>query len=124
MRDSYRDDIWCAAYIMNSGCGDDGFDYFRYWLISRGKNAFYKAIANPDSLAEITEVSEEFEFEDFGYIANNAFEENTGKDVYDYMDLAKAFGGPYPKLDFTWEEENPQSMKAICPKLFDKFWDN
>jgi len=25
--------LWAAAYVINGGCSDDGFDYFRGWLI-------------------------------------------------------------------------------------------
>lgn len=35
--DSYNPELWCAAYIVNDGCSDGGFEYFRCWLISRGK---------------------------------------------------------------------------------------
>lgn len=27
--DTYTSDMWCAGYIMNGGCSDDGFEYFR-----------------------------------------------------------------------------------------------
>lgn len=29
---AYRWDLWGAAYIINGGCSDDGFEYFRCWL--------------------------------------------------------------------------------------------
>ena len=35
MRASYNRDLWAAAYIINGGCSDDGFDYFRAWLIAQ-----------------------------------------------------------------------------------------
>jgi hypothetical protein len=25
---SYRNPLWAAAYLINGGCSDDGFDYF------------------------------------------------------------------------------------------------
>ena len=31
---SYRADLWAAAYMINGGASDDGFDYFRGWLVS------------------------------------------------------------------------------------------
>ena len=37
MDDSYRWDLWGAAYLANGGCSDDGFDYFRGWLIGQGR---------------------------------------------------------------------------------------
>lgn len=49
---AFRWDLWGAAYLMNGGCSDDCFDYFRGWLIGRGRKVFEAAIRDPDSLAE------------------------------------------------------------------------
>src|SRR4051794_21921445 len=51
-RESYSRDLWGAAYIIAGGCSDDGFEYFRRWLISRGQEWFEKAMKNPDDLAD------------------------------------------------------------------------
>lgn len=123
--DTYNSEMWCAGYIMNGGCSDDAFEYFRNWIISRGRNVFYKAKENPDNL--ITEVSKDiefYEFESFWYVALEAFNQKTGKDLYDYIDDEnfKTQEGQYPHFEFTWQEENPESMKKICPKLFEKMW--
>ncbi|KJY36516.1 DUF4240 domain-containing protein, partial [Streptomyces sp. NRRL S-495] len=40
MADSYRAPLWSAAYVINGGCSDDGFDYFRGWLIAQGRGTF------------------------------------------------------------------------------------
>lgn len=44
--------IWEVAYHTCGGCSDDGFIYFRNWLIGRGREAFYAVLENPDSLAD------------------------------------------------------------------------
>jgi Protein of unknown function (DUF4240) len=123
--DTYNSEMWCAGYIMNGGCSDDSFEYFRNWVVSRGKDVYYKAKQNPDTLIEQVEEDAEFyDFEDFWYVALNAFKNKTGKDLYDFIDddNFKFKEGHYPNFDFTWEEENPESMKAICPNLFDRMW--
>ncbi len=123
--DTYNSEMWCAGYIMNGGCSDDGFEYFRNWIISRGKTTYYKAKENPDSLiSEVIEGEEFYDFESFWYVALAAFEHKTGKDLYEYIDEDnfKTKEGGYPQFDFTWQESNPESMKVICPKLFDKCW--
>lgn len=125
--DTYNDGMWCAAYIMNGGCGDDGFEYFRCWVISRGKDTYEKAKTNPDSLiAAAIDEEDIYDFEGFWYVALTAFEKKTGKKLYDYIDDEKFLTceGKYPKFEFTWQEENPESMKKICPRLFEKFWNN
>lgn len=119
---SYLSELWCAAYINNGGCSDDGFEYFRCWLISRGKEAFYTVLEKPDRLLDFA--GEEFadydyEFESFGYVAVYAFERKTGKSIYSHIEdrLRDASEG-YAPVNFNWEEDNPDSMKAICPRLF------
>jgi hypothetical protein len=123
--DTYNSDMWCAAYLMNGGASDDSFEYFRCWLISRGKDAYYEAKANPDSLIDqAIDGAEFYEFESFWYVAIEAFEKKTGEELYDYIDYDKftTHEGKYPQFEFTWKEEKPETMKKICPKLFAKFW--
>lgn len=50
---AYQWDLWGAAYIIGGGCSDDGFTDFRAWLISMGREVYYSALADPDSLADI-----------------------------------------------------------------------
>ncbi|KUY25708.1 DUF4240 domain-containing protein [Elizabethkingia ursingii] len=123
--DTYNSEMWCAGYIMNGGCSDDGFEDFRNWIISRGKDTYYKAKQNPDSLITVTDDNAEmYFFESFWYVALEAFEQKTGEDLYDYIDEDnfKTQKVNNQKIEFNWKEENPESMKKICPKLFAKFW--
>ncbi len=122
--DTYNSEMWCAGYIMNGGCSDDGFEYFRNWIISRGQDTYYKAKENPDSLiSEFVEGEEYYDFESFWYVALTAFENKTGKELYDYIaDDFKTNEENYPNFEFTWKEEEPETMKAICPRLFEKMW--
>src|SRR5262245_57201855 len=53
--DAYRWDLWGAAYLINGGCSDDGFQYFRWWLLLQGRAAYEAALADPDSLAKIVD---------------------------------------------------------------------
>lgn len=56
MSDAYRNPLWAAAHIINGGCSDDGFDYFRGWLILQGRAAFERAVEDPDALANLPAV--------------------------------------------------------------------
>ncbi|MGF6147710.1 Uncharacterised protein [Kingella potus] len=117
---SYRQDLWCAAYLMCGGCSDDGFDYFRYWLVSRGEAVFQTALAKPDSLADypfVTADNDYYEFEAIAAVANDVFAEKFGGELYEYT----AFRTEIPQMEFEWSDEDPESMKRICPKLFAKF---
>jgi hypothetical protein len=123
--DSYTADLWCAAYIMEGGCSDDGFEYFRCWLISRGKDIFYRAKDNPDTLIDLVKEGQElYEFEGFWYVAVNAFKNTTDKELYSYInnDTFITNDENYPLLNFTWNVDEPQSMKKVCPLLYEKLW--
>jgi hypothetical protein len=118
---SYTSDLWAAAYIIQGGCSDDMFDYFRAWLIAQGKEIFENAMANPESLEKIisTENAEEVEAEDFLYIAQNAYERKTGSDMdksLNEKDFVK-----FPEINFDWSEED-DSLKKKFPKLYEKFF--
>ncbi len=116
---------YCAGYILNGGCSDDSFEYFRCWLIAHGKEHFYTAMENPDTLVVFyTPDVDDYHFEDFMYVASDAFEKKTGKDIDDFIDYQsfQFTEGKYPKMEFNWEEEDIESMKAICPKLMEKAW--
>jgi len=122
LSETYTSEMWCAGYIMNGGCSDDGFEYFRNWIISRGKETFYSAKETPDNLiSEYLENKFEYEFEGFWYVAITAFQNQTGTDLNDYIseDFYKN-EVHYKPIDITWEEDRPETMKAICPKLYEK----
>lgn len=126
--DSYTSEMWCAGYLMNGGCSDDGFEYFRLWVISRGRKVYEAAMANPDNLIDYIGDDDEmdfFEFELFWYVALEAFEEAVDADLYDYVDddNFKTCEGNYPNFEFNWEEDDPESMQKLCPRLFEKFWE-
>lgn len=124
--DSYTSEMWCAGYLMNGGCSDDGFEYFRLWVISRGRKVYEAAMANPDNLIDYIDDDAEmdfFEFELFWYVALEAFEEAVDAELYDYIDDEnfKTCEGNYPNFEFNWEEDEPESMQKLCPRLFEKF---
>ncbi|MEM7517465.1 MAG: DUF4240 domain-containing protein, partial [Planctomycetota bacterium] len=79
IEESYTWELWGAAYVIRGGCGDDGFEYFRNWLISEGRKVFEKALRDPDSLADLPRI-EDAENEAFGYVAQEVYEELTGGD--------------------------------------------
>ncbi|MEU9315015.1 DUF4240 domain-containing protein [Streptomyces sp. NPDC048295] len=84
MVDSYTNPLWAAAYIANGGCSDDGFDYFRGWLIAQGREVFERVVADPDALVELPVVQAsaadgvDLEGEDMLGIARNAHTSATG----------------------------------------------
>ncbi|MFG1805300.1 DUF4240 domain-containing protein [Streptomyces sp. NPDC049040] len=120
MADSYTNPLWAAAYLINGGCSDDGFDYFRGWLISQGREAFERIVADPDSLAETPVVRQvaldglDLESEDMLGIAWNAHLAATGEQL-----PRGAFTIRYPVLDATWnfDFDDRAEMARRLPRL-------
>ena len=125
--DSYDQHLWCAGYIMNGGLSDDGFEYFRLWLIDQGREVFYRAKEDPDSLAELNSVADpeqDYDFEMLMYVPDKAFERKTGGAwLYEYIDVDNFpyNSGGYPELEFTWQEDDPVSMRSLCPNLMARY---
>jgi hypothetical protein len=47
MDESYGADLWSVISFIDGGCGNDGFDYFRGWLIAQGEEVFRMVMARP-----------------------------------------------------------------------------
>lgn len=122
--DSYTSNLWCANFVISNGKADEGFDYFRCWLISRGKEAYYKTMENPDYLVNLVENEPKtYDFEGFWYVAVEAFKNMTNKDLQAYIDYEnfKTTDENYPLLEFNWNVDDPKTMEKVCPVLFKKF---
>jgi hypothetical protein len=117
---AYRWELWGAAYVIHGGASDDGFDYFRSWLISRGRRTFDAALADPDSLATTipADIGEPAEFEGFGYIAVDLWAKRTGGNpakipTGSVTQPAEPAGQPF--------SEDPKTLAARYPKLWKRF---
>lgn len=78
--------LWDAAGVMKEyGCSDDGFIDFRAWLIAQGREVYFAALADPDSLADVVPYGDCC-FEQLSYVGDYAYEQLTGKSAYDQTD--------------------------------------
>lgn len=104
-------ELWALAYIVRRGCGDDAFDYFKAWVISRGQNAF-KAI----STMKMNELKQYFDedpqLEEMLYLAENVYEFKTGE----FMSPVRVKRNKLKKLN--WTEE---TLETDFPELCKKF---
>ena len=130
---SYKNKLWAAAYLINGGCSDDGFDYFRGWLTAQGKDVFLGALADPDSLADVDACEEDVEFEDMLGVAADAYFQKTGVECdyglfyqeIDKFPLSEATKAAmladirYAEgIDAEWEEEE---LETLLPRLWAAF---
>jgi hypothetical protein len=111
MNRAYSWPLWGAAYVINGGCGDDTFMDFRSALISRGRAAFEKALADPDSLAEDALDEEQFFYEGYQYAVSEGVEAAAGRTVMKTQ-------GPNEPSGEAWDEE---SVAERYPRLRAKY---
>lgn len=120
MVESYTNPLWAAAYTTNGGCSDDGFDYFRGWLIAQGREVFERVVADPDALAKLPVVQAaaaagiDLEGEDMLVIAWNAHITATGDQLPPDAPTIR-----YPQLDPAWNFDFSDSdeMARRLPRL-------
>ena len=117
MDQAYDAALWEAAFIVGCGCSDDGFTYFRSWLISRGQETFERVLADPEVLAEIVESGEETQWEEFLYVVDYAYEKKTGRDA----DEMPPRNRDTPILKGESSADEPAILRRF-PKLAAKFW--
>lgn len=118
--ESYRPLLWAAAYLINGGCSDDGFEYFRGWLITQGASVFSQALNNPDTLADVVSsdqgkpIALDFECEEILPLALSIYREKTGEQ------MPPAEYPAYPSL--TREDlsliGDGGAMAQNCPRLW------
>lgn len=70
--------LWALIYISQGGCSEDGFLYFRAWLISQGEAAYDQAMANIYSLLPLVPIDEIVENEGLLYTAFEAYDIRSG----------------------------------------------
>lgn len=76
--ESYRRDLWAVAYIVNGGCSDDGFEYFRGWLIAQGRDYYQAALKDPERAADRTEPGAcDYQCEDILFGARQVYQQVT-----------------------------------------------
>jgi len=109
--DGYQWGLWGAAYLINGGCSDDCFEYFRYALVSLGEHTYQTAIQNPDSLAD---VNADFENEAFGSVASEVYADKTGREI------PLRLSGTVEPLGEGWNFDNDSENRARLPRLFQK----
>ena len=112
MAKSYNWKLWGASYVINGGCSDDCFEYFRGYLIAHGRLRFYQTFENPESCADWIKTESSENWEAIGYSAMDAYREKTGKDM------------PFTyKTEYILKGEkfNEEKVYEQYPKLSDKF---
>jgi hypothetical protein len=100
MNRAYSWDLWGAAFIINGGCSDDGFEYFRAWLVMQGRQVFEAALADPETLADVV-ARGEVECEEILYVPFEVYERVSGG-----RQLPAGLHQPQEPSGKAWEEKD------------------
>ena len=111
---AYRWDLWGAAFVINGGCSDDCFDYFRDYLISLGRTAYETALRDPDALADFASDEHEAGYESIGYVAMTAWERVRGDEPM------PRYNTPTPR-DPAGESWDEATVEQLYPRLAKRF---
>ena len=112
---AYRWDLWAVAYIINGGCSEDGFAYFRAWLIGQGREFFEIVLNHPERAAERVIDGEDAECEAILYACSYAYERKMSQEIPD-LDC-------YYPLEPTGEKWQQDDLEFLYPMLCQHFFD-
>jgi hypothetical protein len=128
---AYRWTLWAAAELINGGCSDDGFEYFRDWLILQGRAVYEAALRDPDALADVVSPGTPCSHE--CYILTEAWFAATGRDPDDdaaHAELWTALEARHPdhehrsapfeggqELGERWDTGNVDEVRRRLPRL-------
>ncbi|MBO9636116.1 MAG: DUF4240 domain-containing protein [Chitinophagaceae bacterium] len=123
---------FAANTVIMGGSTDDGFYYFRCWLISLGQKNFEETLKNPDYLATLDIPVEKShglamaEFEELISLSDQAYEKVTGKkpesDTTFPRDNAQRLGLFYDSgttmkgVEWVQNDELPKIVPNLCKK--------
>jgi hypothetical protein len=119
--------LWGAAYLIEGGCGDDGFMDFRDGLILLGRDTFSRAVADPDTLADlpvVTRMSRDgvgwVGYESLSCPIKDAYRRITGE-TESFRRGLKAFSKTLPVLKNPmgerWDFDDEQETRRRLPRL-------
>jgi len=103
---------WALAYIVRRGCGDDAFDYFKVWAVSKGQKAF-NAIKTIDENELVSIFNEDPQLEEFDYLAEQVYEDKTSDLMQPVKIKSRKLTGK------KWDEDKLQETFPTLCKMFD-----
>lgn len=106
-----RWEVWALAYIARPGCGDDAFDYFKAWVISKGQETF-EDVKNLNVSELKKHFDEDPQLEEMFSLAENVYENKTGE----LMSPARV-----KKQKLTGKQWKEQNLEKDFPEIWKLF---
>jgi Protein of unknown function (DUF4240) len=123
LAEAYRWDLWGVAYQLSGGCSDDGFVYFRCWLLAQGQATWEAALHEPDSVADHPVVANRsgpvhewaiLECEPILYVTRNAYRTHVGAELPDDSRSPQ----PAAPLGEYWDFEDSEEAHRRLPRAW------
>jgi hypothetical protein len=117
-------DFVAACFTLNGGAGDDGFYYFRCWLVGMGKRVYEAALADPDTLADVKlQPNQDAEAEIYR-MALWVWREERGHYEDEFFALQKKLGlPPITRPDEEgWDTDDDAEFRRRLPRLAARYF--
>ena len=117
LAEAYRWELWGLAYQLNGGCSDDGFVYFRCWLLAQGRAAWEAALADPDSLMDHPVAywsGSDLECEPMLYVTVNAYHARAEAELPGDSHVPQ----PAEPLGDHWDFEDDEEVRLRLPRTW------
>lgn len=106
-----RDDLLAACEAVNLSHDRASFRYFCNWLVAQGKEMYFDALHNPDSLVNYSIPEGKAKFQYYGSATSEAFEEKANLEMMGNIHLN-------PAASPDWSDSN---LTEFVPKLNQKY---
>ncbi len=109
---AYQTNVWGAAYVINGGCSDYCFEYFRQYLIAQGRDRFYAFLHNPDNCSDWIKSESDENYEGLGYVPMEVYQTKTGQEIpHTYQPTFQLKGNMFDE----------SSVERVYPRLAKRF---
>ncbi|MEI2742137.1 MAG: DUF4240 domain-containing protein [Candidatus Competibacter sp.] len=120
---AYTKELYGAGSLMNGRpLSDDGFEYFRNWLVAQGRIVYETGLIETDALAKLPKITllEAWD-EEMVYVASEIFQAKTGNDIYEQP---LQFQYKLSQAEFEWSDYcSPETLKTLYPSLWEVYGD-
>lgn len=125
---AYSTSLWGVCYLLFDYVSDDAFTDFENWIISEGKDKFYKLVNDPENFPNYFENKQELmgRSEKFYLICSYAYEKKYPESLDPDFDYCELFYNDerlktihFPQLKFDWETK--EDLIKLYPKFYNKF---
>ncbi|WP_069988740.1 DUF4240 domain-containing protein [Massilioclostridium coli] len=106
-----RNDLLAACEAVNLSHDQASFRYFCNWLVAQGKEMYFDALHNPDSLVNYSIPEGKAKFQYYGSATSEAFEEKANLEMMGNIHLN-------PAASPDWSDSN---LTEFVPKLNQKY---